>query len=219
MTENEASPIWQQIRDAVAGGRVYYLNVPSSGDAGTKEYVDHIVQEGIVTLADWGLYNEAGIHFTEDDEVVTPDTVIDNLADPMAGQIDWNGLRDTLHQEVFADKGTKVKAGQVTAGIRRFVDEMSEGDLVLAGFSSSVVPAVVEGPSRYSVSSRSYELTGTQTFYREVTWGRGAGGLIEIPRDSLPPGFGPGRQTVGQISDPSPVVALLQGLEWMSEQL
>lgn len=219
MSENEDRPLWQQIRDAVAEGHVYYLNVPKSGDTDTKEYVNHIIQEGILTLGDWRLYDEAGTRFARDDEVVTSDTVTDHLADPMAGRIDWDGLRDTLHEAVFAERGTKVRAGQVVAGIRRFVDEMSEGDLVLVGLPSGVVPAVIEGPPRYSLSSRSYELTSNQAFYRDVTWGRGTGGLIEIPRDSLPPGFGPGRQTVGKISDPSLVVALLQGLEWMGEQL
>jgi len=219
MRDHEDRPLWQQIRDAVAGGRVYYLNVPKVGDNDTKDYVNHIIQEGILTLGDWGLYNEAGIRFARDGEVVTPDTVTDDLADPMAGRIDWDGLRDSLHEAVFAERETKVRAGQIVAGIRRFVDEMSEGDLVLVGLPSGVVPTVIEGPPRYSLSSRSYEMTGKQAFYREVIWSRSAGNLIKIPRDSLPPGFGPGRQTVGQISDPSPVVALLQGLEWMGEQL
>lgn len=219
MSETEDLPLWHQIRDAVAAGRVYYLNVPESRGTDTKEYVNYIIQEDILTVGDWGLYNEAGVRFAGDGEVVTPDTVTDQLADPIAGRIDWDGLRDTLHKAVFVEKETKVRAGQVVAGIRRFINEMSEGDLVLVGFPSGVALAVVEGPPRYSLTSVGYELTGTQAFYRNVTWGMSAGRLIKIPRDSLPSGFGLGRQTVGRINDPSPVVPLLQGLEWMGKQL
>jgi hypothetical protein len=216
MNADAGRALWQQIRDAVADGHVYYLNLPPDDDK--EAYIDHIVNEGILTLSDWGLAREADVYFTDDDEIVSPDTVAGDFADPMAGRIDWDRVRDRLHNELFADNDTKVKAGQVTAGIRRFVDEMSEGDFILTRFPSGVTPAVIEGPARYSRSTKSYQLMDTHAFRREVTWGTVNGARIEIPLESLPPGFGPGRQTVGTINDPSPVVALLQGLEWIAEQ-
>lgn len=216
MTSGNDRALWQRIRDAAADGRIYYLNLPQND--GQEEYIEHIQEQSIVTLSDWGLAQEADVHFTDDNEVVNPDTVTRDFADPMSGQIDWDEVRDKLHRELFEDRDTKVKAGQATAGMRLFVDEMSEGDFILTRFPSGVIPAVIQGPPRYSLTSKSYSLTGTHAFRRKVIWGKVNDELIEIPMESLPPGFGPGRRTVGKLGDPSPVVALLQGMEWIGER-
>jgi hypothetical protein len=214
MRSDDSAPIWKRIRDTVAGGHCYYLNLPPDA---SDAYVDHLLEADLVTLSDWGLAETAGVRFTEDGDVVTPDTAVESFGDPIAGQLNWETIRDTIDRELFGEADTKVKAGRVAASIRRFVEGMAEGDFVFVREGDCVRPAVVRGPARYDLSSKSYELTGMQAFYREVEWARIDGELVEIPRDSLPPGFGPGRQTIGELRDPSPVVGLLQAFEWIAE--
>lgn len=212
-------PLWKQLRNAVADERVFGLQIRPPENADQEEWFDRLLSDEVATLSDWGLYEKGNIRLTDDGQPVTPDTVTEPFGDPISGKIDWDELRDSLHNTRYDDKATKVKAGQAIGCIRTFVESMSEGDVILCKFPDGVIPGIVEGPAIYDVNSTYYEATQGHAFYRSINWAKTDGEPLNIPIESLPAGFGPGRRTIIKIRDPSSVVELLRFLEWITERL
>lgn len=221
MPRNQESdePMWKRIRNAVAGGTVFRLNLGDPRQVDQSEYGRKLLSDGVGTISDWGLANNADTALADDGVVISPDTLYEPFGDPLKGQINWDKLRDTLHTEFYSDRSTKVKAGQVAGTIRMFAEDMSEGDIILGNFAVGIIPGQVSGPAIYDRTTEYSEMAPNHCIYREVDWAGSNDSPLSVSQELLPPGFGPGRRTVERVNDPSPIVELLRPIEWIAQKL
>jgi hypothetical protein len=142
--------IIRPLRKAFRERRFWRMNLVNADSSDEKEQMTTAVfDEEMVTLSDWGaarkdqsllnldLWEDAGtdIERAEIDEA---------LRDDITGEIDWDLVRDRLHQ--WIDKETKVKAGKAAGCIRRFLFEFEVGDVLILNTAAGTVIAVVTSP-------------------------------------------------------------------------
>jgi hypothetical protein len=212
-SDSSATPIWKSIRNAVANEQIYRLRWPTDMDS------ERLREQNVATISDWGLYQDAGIRLTDDGDIFEPDTVDTAYADRIKGQIKWEKLRDSIHETQFSEQDSKVQAGHAIGHIRRFVEDVSEGDIFLGLFQIGIVPGIVKGPARYDTASAYTELGESQVIYRRVDWATTEEEPLAIDPEILPAGFGPGRQTIMPVHDPAQMVELLRFAEWISDTI
>jgi len=217
MEADKQQPLWVKIRNAVAEDRIFKLNIGNPNDVDREVYADVLLANNVATISDWGLHNN--VELAENGQVITPDTIARPFADPLKGKINWTKIRDRLHEEKYSDRDTKVKAGQVTGNIRTFLEEVSEGDIILGNFPEGTVPGIVTGPVIFDTESEYCQYDKNHVFSRSIKWAIINDEALSISTDLLPPGFGPSRRSIGKVKDPSTLVEILRAIEWVGNEL
>lgn len=218
MVDAEDPPIWKRIRDAVSSNRMFKFNI-AHHSVEHDMYADRLLEDGVVTISDWGLARTGGVELAEDGSLLEPDTVRAPYGDSMKGSILWDEIRDVLHEEIYPDENTKMKSGKAVGNIRTFVEEVDPGDVLLVNLPDGIVPCLVDGPTVYDRSAEYSNLAPDHIMYREVRWATDRGTPLAVSPDLLPPGFGTARHTIERVSDPSPMVELLRVVEWIDDSL
>jgi len=209
--------VWRRIRDAVSADRVFKFNI-AHPSVDRTEYANRLLEDGVVTISDWGLADR-GVELAENGSELGPDTMHEPYGDPLRGQINWEEIRDTLHEMEYSDRSTKVKAGTEVGNIRTFVEEVDRGDVLLAKLPNGIAPCVVQGPTIYDQSAGYTEIANDHVMFRKVKWATAGDNPLTVSPDLLPPGFGTARHTIERVSDPSPMVELLRVVEWIGDAL
>jgi len=210
--------LWKDIRDAVSQGRVHALQFPPRETVDGKPYDELMLTDEVGTMADWGLYERAGLRLAPDDSELSPDTIDSQYADVISGEIRWDALRDQLHETVL-ENGSKALAGQQIGMLRRFVSEAQTGDIIIGNFSQGLIPGRITGPAIYDLSSHYFEETGSQAIYRQIEWATIDGDWVILSNDAAPTGFGRSRRTFITLSTPGNMVEIMRFGEWIGTQL
>lgn len=218
MSTPEETPLWRRIRDVVSSNRLFKFNI-AYHDVDREAYADRLFEDGVVTISDWALATTGGVELATDGSVLSPETVHEPYGNTLKGQIQWDVIRDIMHEEIYPDEDTKIKAGKAIGSIRTFVEGVDPGDVLLVNLPSGIAPCVVEGPTVYDRSTEYSDLAPNHIMYRKVQWASDGERPLTVSADLLPPGFGTARHTIEQVSDPSPMVELLRVVEWVGDSI
>jgi len=218
MSTSEETPLWQRIRDAVSSNRLFKFNI-AYHDVDREDYAERLFEDSVVTISDWALATKGGVELAPDGSVLSPETVHEPFGNTLKGQIQWDVLRDIMHEKIYSDEETKIKAGKSIGSIRTFVESVDPGDVLLVNLPSGIAPCVVASSTVYDRSTEYSDIAPNHIMYREVKWASDGEGPLTVSADLLPPKFGTARHTIEQVSDPSPMVELLRVVEWVGDSI
>jgi len=111
MSAPEEMPLWRRIRDGVSSDRLFKFNI-AYHNVDREAYADRLFKDGVVTISDWALATDGGVELATDGSVLTPETVHKPYGNTLKGQIQWDEIRDIMHDEIYPEEDTKIKAGK-----------------------------------------------------------------------------------------------------------
>lgn len=216
-----------RLRQRFRTGNVWRLNLNRNEGGSLADMTELCFERSEISISDWRL-RDLGQPFVElpsDEESVevTVDRVAEQYRDDITGEIDWDSVRDVLHEEKYADShDTKIKAGNAAGCIRRFLFDASENDTVLINSSRGTAMAVVDGRPIYQPSQEQAEVDPHHVFRRSVTLMHDEeGDIITFDNSELPQPLKPNKMTMTSVNrdDLHTVLAQAEALTTLADTL
>lgn len=197
----------KRLREIGRNRTIYKLNIIKTDDDQKKQRAtERVINEGEVSVADWGAYRLQALDPLIDDTgedypiTVSEDKFADIYRGEFDGGIDWDLFRDVLHEARYESKyDTKVKAGNAVHTVRRFCLEADEKDVVVLNTAEGKAFGEFDGPALYDPTLAGGLLPEDHVFRRKIQFARDEEGeVITIPSDDLPDFLKSNRQTMVQ---------------------
>ena len=180
---------------------IYKMNLVREKDENSLEKMtQHLFDTSVVTISDWGaLRNDVALTTLEWSDIgttVTEDTFAEMYRDEITGDVDWDAVRDQTHKRM--NKDTKVKAGNASHCIRRFLFEADVGDILLLNTSEGTVITVITSlPHLLDEDAPHRDIDSDHIFGREVSFQRDENGeIVSFDSKNLPEPMTPDRLAI-----------------------
>jgi len=193
-----------QLRRRYRNGKIWRQNVVYDEGKGDEAAMTEVcLTNGSASISDWDFNRDIeSLIATEPEEApltVTEDRFAERYRDDLTGEIDWDEIRDTLHEEKFNDYDTKIKAGNAKGCIKRFLFDVSVGDTVLLNTTRGTVFGVYTGESVYDPDNEHADVDPAHVFRRPVRFVREDGEVVFFDNSQLPAPLKPNRLTITEV--------------------
>lgn len=193
------------VRNLFRDRSVYRQNVRRADTEAEKEdYANQMIARGEATMSDWAA---AAIGKPLISAQTYPLEVSENVfeeryRDDVTGEVLWDKVRDTLHEERFADEfETTTKAANAAGCIRRFTFEADEGDIVILNTPMGQMIAVYDSPAMYDPDMPNNDYPEDHVFRRDIRFVRGDDREpLTFDTQQLPKPLKPNQQAITEVS-------------------